>query len=132
MKDVNDVEIRSGAHVHIMGKSVQDPSFELDVHCLVVGLRGRGIKFVDEVTGKEYPSSVITEDKMQIWVLEPAPIKIERKKVEKRVQAESSPISQEQIDTINQLKEWGWYGTWYKDVDGLATSVKIEKPTDRE
>lgn len=128
MKDVNDVEIRSGAHVHIMGKSAKDPSFELDVHCLAVGLRGRGIKFVDEITGKEYPSTIITEDKMQIWVLEPAPIKIERKKVEKRVQAESSPISQEQIDTINQLKKWGWYGTWYKEVDGLTTSVKVERP----
>lgn len=129
MKDINDVEIRSGAHVHIMGKSKKDPSFELDVHCLAVGLRGRGIKFVDEVTGKEYPSSIITEDKFEIWVLEPAPVRIERKKIEKKVEVENSPVSQEQIDTIHKLKNWGWYGTWYKDVDGLTTTIKVDKPT---
>ena len=128
MKDVNDVEIKSGAHVHIMGKSVKDPTFELDVHCLAVGLRGRGVKFVDEVTGKEYPSSIITEDKFSIWVLEPAPIKVEKKKAELKAQVENSPVSQEQIDTINKLKNWGWYGTWYKESEGLITTVKVEKP----
>ena len=128
MKDINGVDITSGAHVHIMGKSVKDPTFELDVHCLAVGLRGRGIKFVDEVTGKEYPSSVITEDKLQIWVLEPATIKVEKKKAELKAQVENSPVSQEQIDTINKLKNWGWYGTWYKESEGLITTVKVEKP----
>lgn len=128
MKDVNDVEITSGCHVHIMGKSVKDPTFELDVHCLAVGLRGRGIKFVDEVTNKEYPSSIITEDKFQIWVLEPAPVKLARKEVKRKAEVENSPVSQEQIDTINKLKAWGWYGTWYKDVDGLTTTIKVEKP----
>lgn len=128
MKDINGVDITSGCHVHIMGSSVKDPNWVLDIHCLAVGLRGRGIKFVDEVDGKEYPSSIITEDKFQIWVLEPAPIKVERKRVEKRVEVENSPVSQEQIDTINKLKGWGWYGTWYKESDGLITTVKVEKP----
>lgn len=128
MKDVNDVEIKSGCHVHIMGTSVKDQSYKLDIHCLVVGLRGRGIKFVDEVSGKEYPSSIITEDKFSIWVLEPTPDKVARKKEEKRIKFINSPVSQEQIDTINRLKEWGWYGTWYKEIDGLTTTVKVEKP----
>ena len=128
MKDVNGVEVTSGAHVHIMGKSVKDPSYELDTHCLVVGLRGRGIKFVDEVSGKEYPSTIITEDKFSIWVLEPAPIRQAKKQEEKKQRTFNSPVSQEQIDTIAKLKEWGWYGTWYKDTDGLTTTVKVEKP----
>lgn len=128
MKDCKGVDITSGAHVHIMGKSVKDPTYILDVHCLVVGLRGRGIKFVDEITGKEYPSSIITEDKFEIWVMEPAPVMIKRKKEEKRRVTIASPVSQEQIDTIQRLKEWGWYGTWYKEIDGLTTTVKVDKP----
>lgn len=128
MKDVNGVDITSGSHVHIMGKSVKDPSYQLDVHCLVVGLRGRGIKFVDEINGKEYPSTVITEDKFEIWVLESP----QKKEVRKRVEVLQSPISQEQIDTIVKLKSWGWYGTWYKDVDGLTTTVRIDNPNNKE
>lgn len=76
---------------------------------------------------KNTPSTIITEDKFEIWVLESP----QKREVRKRAEVLQSPISQEQIDTIVKLKAWGWYGTWYKDVDGLTTTVRVDNPNDK-
>lgn len=57
MKDIKDIEIKSGDKVHIFGKSSKDGE-EIDINCIVLNTRSREIKFVDEITSKEYTKKI--------------------------------------------------------------------------
>ena len=52
MKDLKDIDIKSGDKVHIFGNSIKDGT-PIDINAIVLNTRGRGIKFVDEVTSKK-------------------------------------------------------------------------------
>ena len=53
MKDIKDIDIKSGDKVHIFGESQKD-GHPIDINAIVLNTRGRGIKFIDEVTSVSY------------------------------------------------------------------------------
>lgn len=123
MKDIKDIEIKSGDKVHIFGKSFKDGE-EIDINCVVLNTRGRGIKFVDEITSKEYTKDYIEEHRYLINILESnnaIPSTGENKQSKR-----GSKVTQEELDLIEKLKEYGWYGTISKTAN--YTQFKITLP----
>ena len=123
MKDIKDIEIKSGDKVHIFGTSQKDNE-SLDINAVVLNTRGRGIKFVDEVTSKEYTQDYIKEHGYKVHVLEQKTIisSTGETKQSKR----GSKVTQEELDLIEKLKEYGWYGTISKTAN--YTQFKITLP----
>lgn len=124
MKDIKGINVQSGQKVHIFGTSKIEPNFSLDINCVVVNSRGRGVKFIDEVTTKEYLQKDIEEHQFSIHVLEERIIENS-----KRIK-NSSKITQEHLDTIEKLESWGWYGTLYKKVGDTKHTINISEKND--
>lgn len=122
MKDIKDIEIKSGDKVHIFGTSQKDNE-PLDINAIVLNTRGRGIKFVDEITSKEYTKDYIEEHKYLINVLESnntISSTGEKKKIKN-----NSKVVQDELDLIEKLKEYGWSGTIYKTAGDTKFTIKL-------
>lgn len=122
MKDIKGNEIKSGDKVHIFGNSQKDNE-PLDINAIVLNTRGRGIKFVDEITSKEYTKDYIEEHRYLINVLESnnaIPSTGEKKKVKN-----NSKIVQDELDLIEKLKEYGWSGIIYKTAGDTKFTIKL-------
>lgn len=122
MKDIKDIEIKSGDKVHIFGTSQKDNE-PLDINAIVLNTRGRGIKFVDEITSKEYTKDYIEEHKYLINVLESSNTISstgEKKKIKN-----NSKVVQDELDLIEKLKEYGWSGTIYKTAGDTKFTIKL-------
>ena len=126
MKDIKGINVQSGQKVHIFGTSKIEPNFSLDINCVVVNSRGRGVKFIDEVTTKEYLQKDIEEHQFSINVLGERIVENPKKVVK----SSSSKITQEHLDTIEKLESWGWYGTLYKNVGGTKHTINISEKND--
>ena len=122
MKDLKDIDIKSGDKVHIFGNSIKDDN-SIDINAIVLNTRGRGIKFVDEVTSKEYTQDFIKEHGYVINILE------QRSNVPstgKKTQIKSnSNVIQDELDLIEKLKEYGWSGTIYKTAKDTKFTIKL-------
>lgn len=123
MKDIKDIEIKSGDKVHIFGNSLKDNE-SLDINAVVLATRGRGIKFINEITSKEYTQDYIKEHGYKVHILEQKTIisSTGETKQSKR----GSKVTQEELDLIEKLKEYGWYGTISKTAND--TQFKITLP----
>lgn len=122
MKDIKGNEIKSGDKVHIFGNSQKDNK-PLDINAIVLNTRGRGIKFIDEVTSKEYTQEFIKEHSYRINILESRTIPSstgEKKKVKN-----NSKVVQDELDLIEKLKEYGWSGTIYKTAEDTKFTIKL-------
>lgn len=116
MKDVRGNILKSGQQVHIFGG---EGDSALDFNAVVVNTRGRGVKFIDEVTGKEYRSEFIEENQLSIVILGDNFIQ------EEKIVTKNNKITQEQLDTIDKLVNWGWFGVLYKNVNGNKFQFNI-------
>ena len=104
MKDIKNIEIKSGDKVHIFGNSIKDGD-SIDINAVILNTRGKGIKFVDEVTSKEYTQDYIKEHGFNVHILEKRqnhPSTGEQKKVKC-----NSNVIQNELDLIEKLKEYG-------------------------
>ena len=128
MKDVKDIEIKSGDKVHIFGNSIKDGD-SIDINAIVINTRGRGIKFVDEVTSKEYTQEFIKEHGYVINILEQRP---DIRSTGKKTQIKSnSNVIQDELDLIEKLKEYGWSGTIYKTAKDTKFTIKLPEYENR-
>lgn len=129
MKDLKGNDIKSGDKVHIFGKSFKDGE-EIDINCVVLNTRGRGIKFVDEITSKEYTKDYIEEHKYLINILESNNTILstgEKKKV-----INNSKVVQDELDLIEKLKEYGWSGIIYKTAGDTKFTIKLPEYESRD
>lgn len=122
MKDIKNIEIKSGDKVHIFGNSIKDGD-SIDINAVVLNTRGRGIKFVDEVTSREYTKNYIEEHGFNIHILEKRQI-IPSTGEQKKVKCNSNVI-QDELDLIEKLKEYGWSGTIHKTADNTQFTIKL-------
>lgn len=122
MKDIKDIEIKSGDKVHIFGNSQKDNE-PLDINAVVLNTRGRGIKFVDEVTSKEYTQDFIKEHGYKVHVLMQR--MINSSTGEKKRTITGNKVVQDELDLIEKLKEYGWYGTIYKTADNTKFTITL-------
>lgn len=122
MKDIKDIEIKSGDKVHIFGTSQKDNE-PLDINAIVLNTRGRGIKFVDEVTSKEYTQDFIKEHGYKIHVL--GQRMINSSTGEKKRTITGNKVVQDELDLIEKLKEYGWSGTIYKTAEDTKFTIKL-------
>lgn len=122
MKDIKNTEIKSGDKVHIFGNSIKDGD-SIDINAVVLNTRGRGIKFVDEVTSREYTKNYIEEHGFNIHILEKRQI-ITSTGEEKKVRCNSNVI-QDELDLIEKLKEYGWSGTIHKTAGDTQFTIKL-------
>ena len=128
MKDIKDIEIKSGDKVHIFGNSIKDGD-SIDINAIVLNTRGRGIKFVDEVTAKEYTQDYIKEHGFSIHILEQRMI---ASSTGKKTQIKSnSTVIQDELDLIEKLKEYGWSGTIYKTAGDTKFTIKLPEYENR-
>lgn len=122
MKDIKDIEIKSGDKVHIFGTSQKDNE-PLDINAVVLNTRGRGIKFVDEVTSKEYTQDFVKEHGYKVHVLEQRIVNSSTG--EKKRTVTGNKVVQDKLDLIEKLKEYGWYGTIYKTADNTKFTITL-------
>lgn len=122
MKDIKDIEIKSGDKVHIFGTSQKDNE-PLDINAVVLNTRGRGIKFVDEVTSKEYTQDFVKEHGYKVHVLEQRIVNSSTG--EKKRTVTGNKVVQDELDLIEKLKEYGWYGTIYKTADNTKFTITL-------
>ena len=128
MKDIKDIEIKSGDKVHIFGNSIKDGD-SIDINAVVLNTRGRGIKFVDEVTAKEYAQDYIKEHGFSIHILEQKTIVPSTgKKTQNR---SNSNVIQDELDLIEKLKEYGWSGTIHKTAGDTQFTIKLPEYENR-
>ena len=127
MKDIKDIEIKSGQKVHIFGKSKKDDE-PIDINCIVFNTRGRGIKFVNEVTAKEYTKDYIEEHGYSVHVLTDVAIPSTGEK--KKIKC-SSNVIQDELDLIEKLKEYGWSGTIHKTAGDTQFTIKLPEYENR-
>lgn len=126
MKDIKDIEIKSGDKVHIFGNSIKDDD-PIDINAIVLNTRGRGIKFIDEVTSKEYTSDYIKEHGYKVHVLnsnQPSVSTGEQTK-SKHSKSSSPAVTQKDLDVIDTLIKLGWYGTISKKVGDTVFKVQL-------
>lgn len=128
MKDIKDIEIKSGDKVHIFGTSQKDNE-PLDINAVVLNTRGRGIKFVDEVTSKEYTQDFIKEHGYKVHVL--GQRMINSSTGEKKRTIVGNKVVQDELDLIEKLKEYGWYGTIYKTADKTKFTITLSEYENR-
>lgn len=128
MKDLKDIEIKSGDKVHIFGESQKD-GYPIDVNAIVLNGRGRSIKFIDEVTTKEYTSDYIKEHGYKIHILEQRTIVPSTGK--KTQNKSNSNVIQDELDLIEKLKEYGWSGTIYKTAGDTKFTIKLPEYENR-
>lgn len=122
MKDLKNIDIKSGDRVHIFGNSIKDGD-SIDINAVVLNTRGRGIKFVDEVTSKEYTQDFIKEHEYIVNILEQ---KLNIPSTGKKTQIKSnSSVIQDELDLIEKLKEYGWSGTIYKTAKDTKFTIKL-------
>ena len=122
MKDIKNIEIKSGDKVHIFGNSIKDGD-SIDINAVIVNTRGRGIKFVDEVTSKEYTQDYIKEHGFNVHILEKRQI-IPSTGEQNRIKCNSNVI-QDELDLIEKLKEYGWSGTIHKTAGDTQFTIKL-------
>lgn len=122
MKDIKDIEIKSGDKVHIFGTSQKDNE-PLDINAVVLNTRGRGIKFVDEVTSKEYTQDFVKEHGYKVHVLKQRIVNSSTG--EKKRTVTGNKVVQDELDLIEKLKEYGWYGTIYKTADNTKFTITL-------
>lgn len=122
MKDIKDIKIKSGDKVHIFGNSIKDGG-SIDINAIVLNTRSRGIKFVDEVTSKEYTQDYIKEHGFSVHILETRQI-IPSTGDKKRIKSNSNVV-QDELDLIEKLKEYGWSGTIYKTAGDTKFTIKL-------
>lgn len=122
MKDIKDIEIKSGDKVHIFGESSKDGE-KIDINCVVLNTKGRGIKFVDEITSKEYTKDYIEEHGYKIHVL--GQRIINSSTGEKKRTITGNKVIQDELDLIEKLKEYGWSGTIYKTAGDTKFTIKL-------
>lgn len=128
MKDIKDIEIKSGDKVHIFGTSQKDNE-PLDINAVVLNTRGRGIKFVDEVTSREYTQDFVKEHGYKIHILEQ---RIANSSTgEKKRTVAGNKVVQAELDLIEKLKEYGWYGTIYKTADNTKFTITLPEYENR-
>lgn len=128
MKDIKDIDIKSGDKVHIFGNSIKDGD-SIDINAIVLNTRGRGIKFVDEVTAKEYAQDYIKEHGFSIHILEQKTIV---PSTGKKTQIKSnSNVIQDELDLIEKLKQYGWSGTIYKTTGDTKFTIKLPEYENR-
>lgn len=127
MKDIKNTEIKSGDKVHIFGNSIKDGD-SIDINAIVLNTRGRGIKFIDEVTSKEYTQDYIKEHGYVINILEQ---KLDIPSTGKKSQIKSnSNVIQDELDLIEKLKQYGWSGTVYKTAGYTKFTIKFPEYED--
>lgn len=124
MKDIKDIEIKSGDKVHIFGTSQKDNE-PLDINAVVLNTRGRGIKFVDEVTSKEYTQDFVKEHGYKVHVLEQRMVNLSPSTGVKKRTITGNKVVQDELDLIEKLKEYGWYGTIYKTADNTKFTITL-------
>lgn len=128
MKDIKDIDIKSGDKVHIFGNSIKDGD-SIDINAVVLNTRGRGIKFVDEVTTKEYTQDYIKEHGFSIHILEQRTI---TPSTGKKTQIKSNyNVIQDELDLIEKLKEYGWSGTIHKTAGDTQFTIKLPEYENR-
>lgn len=128
MKDIKDIEIKSGDKVHIFGTSQKDNE-PLDINAVVLNTRGRGIKFVDEVTSKEYTQDFVKEHGYKVHVLEQRIVNPSTGLKKRTVTG--NKVVQDELDLIEKLKEYGWYGTIYKTADNTKFTITLPEYENR-
>lgn len=128
MKDIKDIDIKSGDKVHIFGESQKD-GYPIDVNAIVLNGRGRSIKFIDEVTTKEYTSDFIKEHGYKIHILEQRTIVPSTGK--KTQNKSNSTVIQDELDLIEKLKEYGWSGTIHKTAGDTQFTIKLPEYENR-
>lgn len=126
MKDLKDIEIKSGDKVHIFGESQKD-GYPIDINAIVLNGRGRSIKFIDEVTTKEYTSDFIKEHGYKIHILNPNRPSISTGEQTKSKSSKSSSpaVTQKDLDIIDTLTKLGWFGTISKKVGDTLFKVQL-------
>ena len=126
MKDIKDIEIKSGDKVHIFGNSIKDGD-SIDINAVVLNTRGRGIKFVDEVTAKEYAQDYIKEHGFSIHILgSNRPSSPTGEQTKSKSSKSSSPaVTQKDLDIIDTLTKLGWFGTISKKVGDTLFKVQL-------
>ena len=128
MKDIKNIEIKSGDKVHIFGNSIKDGD-SIDINAIVLNTKGRGIKFVNEVTSKEYTQDYIKEHGFNVHILEKRQI-IPSTGEQKKVRCNSNVI-QDELDLIEKLKEYGWSGTIHKTAGNTQCTIKLPEYENR-
>lgn len=128
MKDLKDIDIKSGDKVHIFGNSIKDGN-SIDINAIVLNTRGRGIKFVDEVTSKEYTQDFIKEHGYIINILEQRIVKSSTG--EKKRSITGNRVVQDELDLIEKLKGYGWYGIIYKTADDTKFTITLPEYENR-
>lgn len=128
MKDIKDIEIKSGDKVHIFGTSQKDNE-PLDINAVVLNTKGRGIKFVDEVTSKEYTQDFIKEHGYKVHIL--IQKIVNSSTGEKKRTITGNKVVQDELDLIEKLKEYGWYGTIYKTADNTKFTITLPEYENR-
>ena len=128
MKDIKNIGIKSGDKVHIFGNSIKDDD-SIDVNAIVLNTRGRCIKFVDEVTSKEYTQDYVKEHGFNVHILEKRQI-LPSTGEQKKVRSNSNVI-QDELDLIEKLKQYGWSGTIYKTADNTQFTIKLPEYENR-
>ena len=128
MKDIKNIEIKSGDKVHIFGNSIKDGD-SIDINAIVLNTKGRGIKFVNEVTSKEYTQDYIKEHGFNVHILEKRQI-IPSTGEQKKVRCNSNVI-QDELDLIEKLKEYGWSGTIHKTAGNTQFTIKLPEYENR-
>ena len=126
MRDVKDIEIKSGDKVHIFGNSIKDDD-PIDINAIVLNTRGRGIKFIDEVTSKEYTQDYIKEHGYKIHILSSNRPSISTGEQTKTKSSKSSnpAVTQKDLDIIDTLIKLGWYGAISKKVGDTVFKVQL-------
>ena len=126
MKDIKDIEIKSGDKVHIFGNSIKDDD-PIDINAIVLNTRGRGIKFIDEVTSKEYTQDYIKEHGYKIHILSSnRPSTSTGEQIKTKSSKSSNPaVTQKDLDVIDTLIKLGWYGTINKKVGDTLFKVQL-------
>lgn len=120
MKDIKNNEIASGSKVHIFGISKKDES-AIDINAIVVATRGRGVKFIDEVSGKEYTKDFIEEHSYNILVTN-----AQKKESTENQAINFKNVSEQELELISKLKNLGWTGNLQKACsNGLKFSILL-------
>lgn len=128
MKDIKDIEIKSGDKVHIFGTSQKDNG-SLDTNAIVLSTRGRGIKFFDEITSREYSQDYIKEHGYKVHILEQRIVNSSTG--EKKRTVIKNKVVQDELDLIEKLKEYGWSGTIYKTAGDTKFTIKLPEYENR-
>lgn len=128
MKDIKDIEIKSGDKVHIFGTSQKDNG-SLDTNAIVLSTRGRGIKFFDEITSREYSQDYIKEHGYKVHILEQRIVNSSTG--EKKRTVIKNKVVQDELDLIEKLKEYGWSGTICKTAGDTKFTIKLPEYENR-